>query len=133
MQETERRTETQRVGRRRWRTFRTNLPLLIHRPLTFIAAYKWGLLVLLVGSVLDAVTTYANVHPFGPRSELHPAARILWEIVGVSPFTVALSKTVQALCAVFAAAVFRRWCPWILWTAGVLYALAAVNNHWRLL
>ncbi|HOD82394.1 MAG TPA: hypothetical protein PKG77_13325, partial [Phycisphaerae bacterium] len=79
---------SQRLPRRR---FKTNLRILIYRPGTFLRFYRWPLVVLAIGAVLDAVTTYRNVSAYGPAAEIHPAARLLWEILGVSPVSVALA------------------------------------------
>lgn len=111
------------------RRFKTNLRILLYRPRTFLRVYRWPLAVLAVGAVLDAVTTYRVVSVYGPESELHPAARLVFDILGTSPYVVAFVKVVQCGFACFVTAFWRRWCGWLLVLAGALYALASLNNH----
>ena len=125
-------SETSALPRPR-RRFKTNLRLLVRRPLVLARKYRWPLLALLVGAALDAVTTYVNLRRFGLEIEVHPAARLFWQICGTSAVAVALAKLVQAACAAFVACFWRTWCGWLMLAAGVLYALAAVSNHFLLL
>jgi len=120
------------AARKRWR-FRSNLRILVRRPLVFMRVYKWPLAILLIGSLLDAVTTYRNLRLSGPEAEVHPAWRIFTQIFGVTPVTVAIGKALQAGCAVFVGSLWRRWCGVLLTLAGILYTLGAISNYFHIL
>ena len=55
-----------------WRR-KSNLWLLVRRPLAFWRIYRPALLIMLVGGLLDGVTTLCVLHRYGPDAELHPA------------------------------------------------------------
>ena len=114
------------------RRFKSNLRLLVHHPLTFCRVYRWELAVLFVGAVLDAVTTMRTVLAYGAETELHPVGRFVMQLLGPVAGTL-VGKAAQVVCAVFVAALWRPWCGWLLVVCGVLYALAAVSNHFALL
>jgi len=111
------------------RRFKSNLHLLLRHPLVFARVYRWPLLVLLAGSVLDAASTWQILRQYGPQAELHPAGRILGSVLGVSLPVIALGKLLQMLAAVLVASLWRRWCGWLMVLCGALYALAAASNH----
>ena len=115
------------------RRFRSNLPLLVRRPLLFARAYRWPLAVLAVGAVADAATTHDVLSSYGAGVELHPVQRLFAHLFGTSAAAVAGMKLVQTAFVVFVAALWRRWCAAVMVLCGVLYALAAVSNHFRLL
>ena len=109
-----------------WRR-KSNLWLLVHRPLAFCSIYWRAMVVMFVGGSLDGLTTLWVLGKYGAGAELHPAMWLAASILGVE-----LGVPVAALAkmgfAVFAAATFRRWCRWILVVFGVLSALGAVHN-----
>ena len=82
---------------------------------------------MLVGGLLDGVTTLYVLHRYGPGEELHPAMWLVASILGV-PFGVSLGIVVKMAFAVFAAATFRRWCRTVLIAFGILSALGALHN-----
>ncbi len=113
------------------RRFKTNLPLLLRRPLLFARFYWWPLLFLLTGAILDGLTTYANVRDYGAAVEAHPIGRMAMETLGPAWGT-SLGKGAQFLAAVFVASLLRFWCRWLLLLCGVIYAVAAYLNHFQL-
>jgi len=115
------------------RRFKSNLRLLTHHPLVFAGKYRWPLAVLLAGSVLDVLTTWEVLRLFGMQVELHPAAKIFGRIFGASLPVIAIGKVIQAAVAIFVASLWRKWTGWLLILCGVLYTLAAISNHFRLL
>ena len=117
------------MKRRRWKS---NLPLMIHHPGLFIRAYWPSLLILLTGAMLDAITTYRNAIWLGAEAELHPAGRIFMEVFGCGPGTW-LAKLVQVSAVLFVAALWRPWCRVLMVLCGLLYAAAAISNHFHLL
>ena len=119
-------------GSRRLLPDRTELPLLVREPRAFVVRYRVPLLVLLVGAVLDAVTTYRNLVTFGAGIEVHPAHRLVFEWFGTT-WGVPVGKLAQLGFVVFVAAWWRPWCAWLLGGCGVLYTLAAISNHFLLL
>jgi len=116
----------------RRRRFKTNWHLLTRHPLVFARAYRWALLVLLIGAVLDGVTTYRNVCLYGPESEMHPGGWMVLSILGPGWGTL-VTKLGQVAAAIVVASLWRPWCRWLMVLAGVLYAAAAVSNHYGLL
>lgn len=123
---------TQRKGTvMKRRRFKTNLHLLLHHPLLFAKAYWWALLILLIGTILDGVTTYPLVEEFGPHAEVHPGGRLVMWLLGAGWGTL-VTKFGQVVAAVFVASLWRPWCRWLLALCGVVYAAAAVANHFRL-
>lgn len=110
----------------------SDLPLLFKHPAAFVHRYRWPLFVLLAGAAADAVTTYVNLRQFGTGVEVHPAQRVVSNLVGVAA-GVPLAKLIQLAFVLFVAAWWRPWCRWVLTVCGVLYLLAAVSNHFLLL
>ena len=110
------------------RAGKSNLRLVVRRPGRFVRAYRWPLLVLAVGAVLDTITTMQFMVRHGAADELHPAMRIMAEMLGVA-FGVPLATVVRLGFVIFVAAVWRRWCGWVLLVCGLLYALAAASNY----
>jgi uncharacterized membrane protein len=86
------------------------------------------LAVLMVGAVLDGVTTYSNVRDYSADVEVHPVQRVVFQVLGPA-VGVPVAKALQVACVLFVAALWRRWCPWVLVLSGLLYALAAASNH----
>jgi len=121
------------LGRRRlplWRwPVKSNIRLLSRRPGLFVRIYKWPLVVLIIGSVLDAVTTSRMLGRYGPEAEIHPAGQVFVEVFGASLPAALVAKFIQMAFAIFVAALWRKWCGWILFICGVLYTLAAASNH----
>ncbi len=108
--------------------FRTNLRVLTRRPLLFARKYRLPLAVLVLGSALDAATTIDFMLHYGPGEELHPAARVVADVFGV-PVGVILGAVVRLAFVLVVAAVWRKWCAWMMVICGILYALAAASNH----
>jgi hypothetical protein len=108
--------------------FRTNLHVLTRRPLVFIRKYRLPLAILLVGSVLDAITTMRFMLIYGVEEELHPAGRIIADVLGVGA-GIAIGCAVRLGFVVVVAAIWRKWCGCLMVVCGVLYALAAASNH----
>jgi hypothetical protein len=111
---------------------KTDLPLLLRHPAAFGRRYWAPLLVLGIGATADAVTTLINLRRFGPSVEVHPAQRLVSEIVGVTA-GVPVAKAIQLAFVLLVAAWWRPWCPWLLGACGLLYGAAAVSNHFLLL
>src|SRR4051794_7081430 len=105
-----------------------DLSLLVKRPAAFAHRYRWALLLLLAGAVADAITTFVNVRRYGAGVEVHPAQRVVDELVGTT-VGVPLAKVIQLAFVLFVAAWWRPWCKWVLTTCGVFYLLAAASNH----
>jgi len=97
--------------KRRWKS---NLGLLVHHPFLFARFYRWPLLVLLVGSLADVVTSWEVLSRFGPEVELHPIGRLAGRLLGVSLPVIAAGKLIQLIAAIFVASLVRRWCGWLL-------------------
>lgn len=110
----------------------TELPTLLKQPRTFAWQYRWALAILALGAMADVVTTVINLLRYGPSVEVHLAQRIVCEIVGVT-LGVPVAKVMQLAFVVLVAAWWRPWCGVILSLCGVLYACAAVSNHFLLL
>jgi uncharacterized membrane protein len=90
------------------------------------------LAILLAGAVLDAVTTAVSVSAYGAEVELHLIQR--WIMAWLGPVLgIIAAKFVQVAVAIVVASLWRRWCGWLMVLCGVLYALAAVSNHFMLL
>jgi len=121
-------------GRRRWQPrllppgFKTNLRVLGHRPARFAARYWLSLTALAVGAAMDMLSTIEFMLQAGPGLELHPAMRIMAEVFGVVPGVI-LGTMARLGFVVFVAAIWRRACAPVLWLCAVLYALAAMSNH----
>src|SRR5688500_14624871 len=103
---------------------KTELPLLLRRPADFVRRYWAPLLVLAAGATADAVTTLLNLRRFGPSVEVHPAQRLVSEVVGVTA-GVPVAKLIQIGFVLLVAAWWRPWCPWLLAACGLLYGAAA--------
>jgi len=106
----------------------TRLPMLLKQPGRFIRAYGWALGILLAGAVADAVTTYMALARWGTECELHVVQRWLSEWFGVA-VGVPLAKLVQVVFVMLVAAWWGRWTATLMVLCGVLYGLAAMNNH----
>jgi len=115
-----------------WEKRKSNLRLLIHRPGTFLRLYRWPVLTLCIGAVLDAITTVVFLSRFGPEAELNPVFRFAAQLLDVNP-GVALAKAIQAAGAVFVSALWRPWTAWLLTLCGILYAVGALINQFELL
>jgi uncharacterized membrane protein len=96
----------------------------------FVRRYRYTLTVLLVGAVMDAFTTYANVAEFGPHVETHPVQRLFFEILGPT-LGVPLAKLIQLAFVIFVAARWRPWTRLLLLLCGFLYTLAGLSNHFH--
>jgi hypothetical protein len=110
---------------------KTDLPFLLCRPASFARRYWAPLLVLTIGATADATTTLVNLHRFGPSVEVHPAQRLVSELVGVTA-GVPVAKAIQLVFVLLVAAWWRPWCPWLLAACGLLYGVAALSNHFLL-
>jgi len=116
---------------RRWRP-KANLHFVLRHPRLFLGIYRWPILVLLVGLIVDGITTYRFVGEFGPRSELHPAMWIVLEVLG-RDVGIVVGSIGRLIAVIFVAGLFRKWRGRLLLICGILYCLAAVSNHFRLL
>ena len=103
---------------------RSELPLLVKRPRAIAIRYRWPLLVLLCGAVLDGITTFNNLRAYGAGVEVHPAHRIVYELLPPA-IGAPVGKLLQLAFVLFVAA---WWRPWFasspsfdsaLWTAAV--------------
>jgi len=116
-------------NRRLWRWGgKTNLRLLLRRPGVLVRAYRWPIVVTLIGTTLDTITTMRAMYANGVAAELHPAMRAIAEEIGVT-WGVPLASVMRLAFVAFVAAFWRRWCGWLLLVAGVGYALAAASNY----
>ena len=111
---------------------KTELPRLVRQPHRFARAYWLALLILFVGAVADGVTSWRNARRFGPSIETHIVQRWVQELAGVNA-GVWLAKLIQFGFVLFVAAWWRPWTPWLMILCGLLYAAAAVSNHFMLL
>ena len=111
---------------------KTNLRLLVHHPFVFVKYYRLPLTVLMIGALLDTITTYISVSKYGTECEVHLVQRIVFEIFGLI-VGVPLAKILQLLFVIFVASWWRPWCSWIIFVCGLLYTMAAVSNHFNLL
>lgn len=110
---------------------RTELPRLIHHPARFVGAYWFPLLILAGGATADVITTLVNLRRYGPDVEAHIVQRWVSQIFGVEA-GVPLAKIGQLAFVLFVAAWWKPWTPWLLSLCGLLYAGAAVSNHYLL-
>lgn len=120
------------VARRRmalWHwSMKSNLGILAYKPLLFIRVYRWPLIILAIGALLDTITTMNSMNLVGPESELHPGIRAIVQQYGIT-FGMPIGTIVRLGVVLFVAALWRRWCWWVLTICGILYILAAMSNH----
>lgn len=107
---------------------RSELPLLVTRPVEFARRYWIPLTILLLGALSDAITTLVNLRAYGTEIEVHFVQRWVSDLVGVNA-GVPLAKIIQLAFVIFVAAWWRPWCGAILIACGVLYSIAAMNNY----
>ncbi len=107
---------------------RTEVPTLTRRPAAFARRYRFPLLILVAGATVDAVTTFRNVAVLGAGIEVHPVQRLVFEVLGPAA-GVPVAKVLQVCFVLLVAAWWEPWCGWVLALWGVLYTLAAANNH----
>ncbi len=108
----------------------SELPGLINRPGSFLARYRYALIILLIGAVVDGMTTYTNVREFGTHVETHPVQRWVFDWFGAG-IGVPLAKIIQMGFVVFVAAWWKPWTRWVLILCGLLYSAAALSNHFQ--
>jgi len=60
---------------------RSELPLLTRYPISFCRKYAWPTAILIIGAVLDALTTIEFMMHLGPDAEFHPAMMIVATIL----------------------------------------------------
>jgi hypothetical protein len=106
----------------------TELHTLVQHPREFVVRYRPFLLILLLGASADLFTTLWNLRQYGTSIEVHLPQRLLGEWFGVE-IGVPLAKIIQLAFVLLVAAWWKPWCRWILLACGILYALAAMNNH----
>jgi len=112
----------------KWLPQNTAVPQLIFRPREFVRAYRWWLVLLLLGASADLFTTLWNLRAYGPGVEVHVVQRWVSQIVGTEA-GVPIAKLIQLACVLFVAVWWRPWCRWILLGCACLYALAAASNY----
>jgi uncharacterized membrane protein len=110
----------------------TELPSLLTHPREFLIRYRWALLILWAGASADLWTTLVNIEKYGAGIEAHPAQRMMSQMFGIA-VGVPLAKLAQSLFVLLVAAWWKPCCRWVLVLCGILYAAAAVSNHWLLL
>lgn len=108
---------------------KTEIPQLLGAPGAFIRAYRWPLVVLACGAMADVVTTLVNLRRYGPDVEAHLVQRWVSQVVGVEA-GVPLAKVLQLSFVIAVAAWWRPWTGWLMALCGLLYAGAAVSNHY---
>lgn len=106
----------------------TELRRLFSTPAGFIRGYWLPLLILAIGATADVITTLVNLRLYGPDVEVHIVQRWVSQVFGVEA-GVPLAKLGQLAFVLFVAAWWKPWTPWLLSLCGLLYAAAAVNNH----
>ena len=111
-----------------WWRGKTNLRLLLRRPGVLVRAYRWPLAAVIAGAMLDTVTTMRSMYRSGVSVELHPAMRVIAEELGVT-WGVPLASVVRLGFVFFVAAIWRKWCGWLMVLAGAGYVLAAASNY----
>lgn len=111
---------------------RSELPTLAGKPGEFVRRYRWPLVILLVGATADAVTTLINLQRFGLEIEVHLVQRWVSHLVGITA-GVPIAKFLQLVFVILVSAWWRPWCAILLTLCGVLYAAAAISNHFLLL
>jgi hypothetical protein len=114
-----------------WLPNNSAIPSLVQHPREFIAAYRWFLIVLVLGAGADLFTTLWNLRLYGVGVEVHIVQRWLSQIVGIEA-GVPLGKFAQLSCVILVAAWWRPWCRWILLLCSILYMLAAISNYFLL-
>ncbi len=107
---------------------KTNLRVLAYKPLVFLRVYRRPMAILLLGALLDTITTMNSMYRYGTANELHPGIRVIVEQYGIT-FGMPVGTTVRLLAVLFVAAIWRWWCWWMLTICGILYTLAAMSNH----
>ena len=111
---------------------KTNLRLLVNHPFVFVKFYRLPLVVLLIGALLDTITTSIFVSKYGAECEVHLVQRMVFDIFGPA-VGVPLAKIIQLLFVIFVASWWRPWCGWIIVVCGLFYTIAAISNHFSLL
>jgi len=111
---------------------KTELPRLFERPGEFVRVYWLPLVILLIGATADVITTLINLKLYGPEVEAHIVQRWVSQIFGVHA-GVPLAKLGQLAFVLVVAAWWKPWTPWLLTLCGLLYAAAAVSNHFLLI
>lgn len=109
-------------------SMKSNLRILAYKPWLFIRVYRWPLIILLIGALLDTITTMNSMSLYGTDDELHPGIRVMVEQYGIT-FGMPIGTIVRLGFVLFVAAIWRRWCWWVLTICGILYILAAMSNH----
>ena len=112
------------------RAFRTNLHVLGRRPLVFARKYWLPLLVVVIATLLDTLSTIEFMLETGTAAELHPGMRVAAEVYGVVPGTI-IGTLTRLGFVVFVAAIWRKACPWVMALLAVVYILAAMSNHYQ--
>ena len=107
---------------------KTNLGLLLRRPAVLARAYRWPIVIVLVGTVLDTVTTMRVMYVSGASAEMHPAMRAFALELGVT-WGVPLASMLRLAFVFFVASFWRVWCGALLVIVGAGYTLAAASNH----
>lgn len=110
----------------------TELPRMVKRPGAFARAYWMPLLILLLGTTADLLTTWHNIRLYGPGVEAHLVQRMVFQLMGTQ-LGVPVAKLIQLGFVLLVAAWWRPWTPWILSVCGLLYVAAAISNHFLLL
>jgi hypothetical protein len=112
----------------RWVSWPTYFPLLLAHPGRFVRRFRWAMLLLVVGGLLDGWTTVINLAQFGVEVEVHPLQRWMALHLGIVP-GLPLAKALQVVTAVVVAAAWKAWTGWLMGLCGLLYSLAAISNH----
>jgi hypothetical protein len=120
------------LARKHMPLWRWPMPSEVHtlarQPVTFLRRYRWAVAILLIGALADMLTTIVNLARFGTVAEVHPAMRIMAELYGVQAGII-VGTVVRVLVVLFVASLWTRWCRAMLVVCGLLYGLAAMNNH----
>lgn len=111
--------------------FQSNLGLLIRRPGAFFWRYRWLVLLLLLATTADTLTTIRNMRLFGTGIEVHPAMFLMCEIFGID-WGVPLGSLARLMFVFGIASLIAKLTPYVLLTCSLLYSLAAMSNyfHW---
>ncbi|MBM4025554.1 MAG: hypothetical protein FJ280_09120 [Planctomycetes bacterium] len=95
----------------------------------YVPQYRVFLVLVVLASVADMVSTIHFMLYAGPQAELHPTIRFLSQLFGpvLGPM---LGKSIQVIVIITLTVFLRRWATFIFVPVIILYAWAAWYNVW---
>lgn len=94
-----------------------------------------GFVVLVMGAVMDTVTTWYGITNYGLHAEANPFVRDMIGAVGL--WFLPLGKVVVILFCIWFIKEFRndewamRWTPLVLFAGGLWWTILGINNLWQ--